>query len=122
MAPKKPSSQIPDTAQVKQDPDLWFADGSVVVIAEGTGFRVHMSLLSRASPVLRDMFTLPQPTSGHTTPSGSTSQEVPFVHVSDNAHDMRCMLHAIYTKKYVPLLASHRHIALLRCSLNAFAF
>lgn len=120
MAPRKTDTQVPDAAQFKQDPDLWFADGSIVVVAQGTGFRVHMSLLSRASPVLRDMFNLPQPTPGDTTSSGGTQQGVRVVHVSDSAHDMRCMLHAIYTRKYVPLIASYCHIALLGDSSQHF--
>lgn len=41
--------------------DLWFKDGNVILIAEGTAFRVHQSLLSINSEVFRDMFSFPQP-------------------------------------------------------------
>ncbi|KAL1949999.1 hypothetical protein VTO73DRAFT_8880 [Trametes versicolor] len=101
MAQSNLQSQVPDAAPFKQDPDLWFADGSVVVIAEGIGFRVHMSLLSRASPILRDVFALPQPVRGDVSGSDSTYQGVAVVHVSDSEHDVRCMLHAIYDRKYL---------------------
>ncbi|EIW58074.1 uncharacterized protein TRAVEDRAFT_125234 [Trametes versicolor FP-101664 SS1] len=87
-----------DAALIEHDPDFWFADGSVVIIAEGVGFRVHMSLLSRHSPVFRDIFAVPQPAPGpgNESDGGGSYQGVPIVHVSERAHDMRCLLHAIY--------------------------
>ncbi|KAI9573789.1 hypothetical protein HD554DRAFT_555906 [Boletus coccyginus] len=42
-------------------PDLWFSDGSIVLRAENTLFRVHKSLLARHSGFFHDLFTLPQP-------------------------------------------------------------
>lgn len=41
--------------------DLWFDDGSVVLVAEGTGFRVHRGLLARHSGIFHDTFSMPQP-------------------------------------------------------------
>ncbi|KAF9219772.1 hypothetical protein BS17DRAFT_716408 [Gyrodon lividus] len=41
-------------------PDLWFSDGSIVLRAENTLFRVHKSLLARHSGFFHDLFTLPQ--------------------------------------------------------------
>ncbi|KAI6101315.1 hypothetical protein F5141DRAFT_1138423 [Pisolithus sp. B1] len=41
-------------------PDLWFCDGSIVLRAENTLFRVHKSLLARHSGFFHDLFTLPQ--------------------------------------------------------------
>ncbi|KAF7984459.1 hypothetical protein HWV62_14556 [Athelia sp. TMB] len=40
---------------------IWYEDGTVVVEAEKTQFKVHRSLLSQSSSVFRDMFTSPQP-------------------------------------------------------------
>lgn len=78
----------------EQDPDLWFADGNIVVLAQDTGFRVHMSLLARLSPVFRDVFALAQPAPD--SDSDASLRGLPFVHVSDDFYDMNCMLHAIY--------------------------
>ncbi|KAH8101867.1 hypothetical protein BXZ70DRAFT_1017995 [Cristinia sonorae] len=42
--------------------DIWFEDGNVVLVAQdGTGFRVHQSILAANSDIFRDMFTIPQP-------------------------------------------------------------
>ena len=49
------------TAAYTHHPSLWFVDGSVVIQAETTHFRVHMSQLSRHSVFFRDLFSLPQP-------------------------------------------------------------
>ena len=45
-------------------PDLWFEDGSVVLVAPGSasanagrGFRVHKSILSRKSEVMKHLFS-----------------------------------------------------------------
>lgn len=79
---------------LKHDPDLWFEDGSIIVIAENTGFRVHKLLLSHLSPVFRDVFTVPQPVA---VDSGlSIVENVPVIRVSDSVYDIKCLLRAIY--------------------------
>lgn len=40
---------------------FWFADGNVVLQAEDTQFRVHSSLLSLHSEIMKDCFACPQP-------------------------------------------------------------
>ncbi|KAL1938722.1 hypothetical protein VTO73DRAFT_11325 [Trametes versicolor] len=79
---------------LKHNPDLWFEDGSIVVIAENTGFRVHKLLLSHLSPVFRDVFMVPQPV---VIDSGlSVVENCPVVRVSDSVYDMKYLLRAIY--------------------------
>ncbi|KAH8093930.1 hypothetical protein BXZ70DRAFT_372820 [Cristinia sonorae] len=42
--------------------DLWLDDGNVILVAQdGTGFRVHRSVLTANSEIFRDMFMIPQP-------------------------------------------------------------
>ncbi|KAF8479936.1 hypothetical protein JB92DRAFT_3102135 [Gautieria morchelliformis] len=52
--------------------DLWFKDGDVVLsITEGgveNLFRVHRSILAIASPVFRDMLSIPQSSGGQDVP------------------------------------------------------
>ncbi|KAI0350435.1 hypothetical protein OH77DRAFT_1489151 [Trametes cingulata] len=81
------SGNLPD---FRQDADLWFEDGSIVVVAGNTGYRVHTSLLTRFSPIFRDMMVMPPP------PDAPAVQGVPLVHVPDSAHDFKCLLRAIY--------------------------
>ena len=70
---------------ISQHPDLWYEDGTVILIAESTGFRVYRGLLSKHSEVFRDMFSLPQPTSAANDPyegcpivrlAGDTAEEI----------------------------------------------
>ena len=52
-------------------PTLWYDDGSVVLQAETTMFRVHRSILSAQSEIFKDMFAIPQsPTSTDGTVDG----------------------------------------------------
>ncbi|KAI0688696.1 hypothetical protein C8T65DRAFT_589292 [Cerioporus squamosus] len=75
------------------DPDLWFDDGNVIVVAQQTAFRFHRSVLSRHSETFRGMFTIPQPTS-------STSVQImdgcPVIDVTDTSYDFRHLLRAVY--------------------------
>lgn len=46
--------------------DLWFEDGTVVLQAGRTLFRVYSGILARHSPIFKDLFTLPQPSDAET--------------------------------------------------------
>jgi hypothetical protein len=103
----------------RRHPDLWFEDGSVVLCAEGTLFRVHMSLLSRHSVCFRDMFAIPQPSRnpGITTqcvqtklgPADARDDHLreydgcPVVHLHDIAEDVGNLLTALYDGPYARL-------------------
>ncbi|KAI0783936.1 hypothetical protein BC629DRAFT_1594063 [Irpex lacteus] len=66
---------------ITRHPDLWFDDGTVILIAETTGFRVYRGLLVRHSDIFRDMFLLPQPTS---EPNGHPP-DCPIVRLADDS-------------------------------------
>lgn len=74
-------------------PHLWFSDGSVVLKAETTLFKVHRSTLMTHSNFFADMFRLPQP----------ANQEMvagcPLVDVPDRVVYFECFLKAIYDRK-----------------------
>ena len=80
------------------DPDLitrskiWFDDGSVVIQAELTQFRVHRSMLSRHSSVFRDMFSVPQPPGDQE----SAVEGCSIVHLSDSPQDWENLLTLMY--------------------------
>ena len=75
-------------------PDLWMDDGSIVIQAENSQFRIHRTTLSRHSPVFRDMFSIPQPTDSDDTVDGC-----PIVRLSDSAEDVTHLLAALYDHK-----------------------
>ncbi|KAF8502576.1 hypothetical protein JB92DRAFT_3123679 [Gautieria morchelliformis] len=70
--------------------DLWFEDGDVVMnVTEGGvehRFRVHRSILAIASPVFRDMLSMPQPSGG---------QDLP-ISLLDAVQDVTALLGALY--------------------------
>lgn len=79
-------------------PDLWFDDGSIVLVAEDTMFRVHRSTLCTHSTVFADMFKVPQPF------GEGMIEGCPVVDVHDQAADMACLLKALYNPLCVNLL------------------
>jgi hypothetical protein len=86
-------------ADLQQHPDLWFTDGSVVLRAENTLFKVHISQLSRHSVLFHDLFSLPQANDAPLTPnSGSLARMdgCPVVHLHDSAEDVGNLLAALY--------------------------
>jgi hypothetical protein len=85
--------------------DLWFCDGSVILQADSTLFRVHMSQLSRRSTVFSDMFTLPQPPvmTTHAMLADETHEGCPVVKLYDSAEDVANLLLALYDGPFVLL-------------------
>jgi BTB/POZ domain len=89
------SSPLPEP--LVKHADLWFCDGSVILQADSTLFRVHKSQLSRRSVIFSDMFTLPQPvTTTHATLADETYEGCPNVKLHDSAEDVANLLLALY--------------------------
>jgi hypothetical protein len=77
-------------ANPTRHPDLWFDDGSVVLKAENTLFRVHRTTLSTHSTVFSDMFGIPHP------PGQDEIEGCPVVKLPDLANDVGYLLKALY--------------------------
>src|SRR6266478_3590460 len=113
--PEIPATSIPSESTPPESPtltkhaDLWFCDGSVILQAESTLFRVHKSQLSRRSTVFSDMFTLAQPPvmSTHATLADETYEGCPVVKLYDSAEDVANLLLALYDGPFVPGLLFH---------------
>ncbi|KAJ7622199.1 hypothetical protein FB45DRAFT_753136, partial [Roridomyces roridus] len=86
-----------DTAEVIIRSKVWYSDGSVVLQAEMTQFRVHNSILAASSTVFKDMFEV-----GHAP--GDDDSKVdgqPLVHLyDDNANDVELVLMALYDRRF----------------------
>ncbi|KAI0044343.1 hypothetical protein FA95DRAFT_267806 [Auriscalpium vulgare] len=65
-----------------------------------TNFRVHKIILSLASPVFADMFSVPQP---RTARSGETFDGLPVVQVSEDARTLAYALRSMYPAERVRL-------------------
>jgi hypothetical protein len=70
--------------------DIWYDDGSVILQAETTQFRVHWGVLSEHSTFFRDMRGLPQP------PDQPSIEGCPIVELYDSFTDVKHLLDALY--------------------------
>ncbi|KAJ7453893.1 hypothetical protein FB451DRAFT_1100212 [Mycena latifolia] len=80
-----------DTSYTRVD-DLWFPEGTLVIRAEGTIFRVIQSILAARSSVFRDMLALPQPMDS----DAEIIDGSPAVYLHDSAADVEALLRAIF--------------------------
>lgn len=83
-----------------RDDHLYLDDGNIVLSALDTDdgvvyFRVHRSVLSRQSPVFKDMFNIP------TGDSVEKYDGVPLVRLHDGADDVKDFLRALYDPECV---------------------
>ncbi|EDR01508.1 uncharacterized protein LACBIDRAFT_310797 [Laccaria bicolor S238N-H82] len=75
---------------IQRPPGLWFDDGNNVIQAGNYQFRIHRSILSARSPILRRVFSEP-------TPEGTESIEgCPVTHLQSHGEDVKNFLMAIY--------------------------
>lgn len=74
---------------------LWYDDGNVVLVAGNRAFRIHRGVLSQHSPVFRDMFAVPQPTSDIAIGGR------PVVRLQDDPLHLEFLLGAMYDRSYV---------------------
>jgi len=80
--------------EILRQPDLYYADGSVVFFAAHDGrthaFKVHKSVLASHSKVFADMFALPS------LAENEMYDGVDSVNVPDDAKDLEDLLRALY--------------------------
>ncbi|KAI0820490.1 hypothetical protein BC628DRAFT_1396658 [Trametes gibbosa] len=87
----RPGEVLPEiTTRVKRHPEYWFNDGSIVVVAQETGYRIHKSILARHSEVFCDLFSVPQ------TSADDHLDGCPVVRISDPSVDFSNLLKAFY--------------------------
>ncbi|KAF7370395.1 BTB domain-containing protein [Mycena sanguinolenta] len=79
-----------DEDAVMKQSAFWFIDGSVVLQAENTQFRVHFGVLARHSTIFRDMQGLPQPS------DEPTVDGCPVVKLQDDPMDVEYLLESLY--------------------------
>lgn len=94
----EPSTEI--TPTLRRHSDLWFDDGSIILRADDTLFKVHISQLARHSAFFKDMFSLPQPDQGCVHPDlpiqMKGTENLPVIYLHDKAEDVGNLLTALY--------------------------
>ena len=76
-------------------PDLCFPDGNIVIRVGERVCRVHQSILAANSPVLADMFSVPQPT------DGEMYEGLPMISFPDPPEDVLHWLKSMLLLGYV---------------------
>ncbi|KAJ7782677.1 hypothetical protein B0H16DRAFT_1357055 [Mycena metata] len=76
--------------------EIWYDDGSVVLQAENTQFRVHWSILGQKSSFFRGMQSLPQPPHDQPTVDGCA-----VVELHDTVLDVEYLLKALYDSMFL---------------------
>lgn len=76
-------------------PDVWYKDGSLVIVTETLAFRVHTSIMAANCEIFKDMADMPQPKDGANT-NEEMYEDCPVLRLQDSATDMRHFLATIY--------------------------
>ena len=92
------STTIPERTLLR-DPELWFDDGNLVLVAGDVQFCVYKGLLTSQSAVFKDMLSLPQPVSDDANVHDGPSPNCASVHLSDSPEDLRHFLRAFTNGK-----------------------
>ena len=89
---ESPPSAAPGEPQ--QDPELWFEDGNLVLVAGNVEFRVYKGPFMAQSGFFKDMLSLPQPSplEGGAASAGGPSPSCAIVHLADSPEDVRHFL------------------------------
>ncbi|KAF7973894.1 hypothetical protein HWV62_14032 [Athelia sp. TMB] len=77
--------------------DIWYDDGNIILQAENTRFKVYRGILMENSTVFRDMFSMPQPSTGETDMVEGCS----LVRLHDSAEEVGYMLDALFRHRYL---------------------
>ncbi|KAJ7473691.1 hypothetical protein B0H11DRAFT_1340731 [Mycena galericulata] len=80
--------------QLVHSPNVWFDDGTVVLQAETTLFRVYRGVLIAQSPIFSDTFAIPQPS------ALDVYQGCPLIELHDSARDLELFLMATHHAGY----------------------
>ncbi|KAJ7082109.1 hypothetical protein C8R44DRAFT_823124 [Mycena epipterygia] len=74
--------------------ELWFKDGTLVLLAETSLFRVYGGLLAMNSPIFHDMLDFSQPD------NAERIDECPVVRLADGARDLTYFLKAVFNYEF----------------------
>ncbi|KII91857.1 hypothetical protein PLICRDRAFT_173653 [Plicaturopsis crispa FD-325 SS-3] len=102
MSSKRPRTDSNAAPAPPTRSDIWMEDGTIVLEAETTQFRVHRSVLRANSAIFADMFEVcgsaeePDSTGG----SSELVEGCPVIHMPDQSQDWQHVLKALYDRGY----------------------
>ena len=100
---------------LERDPEFWFSDGTVILVAKNVEFRFYRALLADRSPVFNAKFADQHPTRDVQF-NGQHSFSCPIVHLTDSPEDLRHILRAYVsgkqTRQVLPSLNARPHLQL----------
>ncbi|KAI0691723.1 hypothetical protein C8Q76DRAFT_634760 [Earliella scabrosa] len=80
-----------DDSRTLRDAELWYDDGTVILVARGVEFRLYKGILAEHSLVFQDMFSTQQPRSS----SPLQDSTCPVIHLSDSPESLRHFFRAL---------------------------
>ncbi|KAJ7237036.1 hypothetical protein B0H12DRAFT_1190796 [Mycena haematopus] len=89
-AKRRRTKNAPKAGCVTRSDGIWHTDGSVVLQAEQTQWKVHWTILALHSSYFRDLHAQPHP------PKPSDIDGCPIIELSDDAQDVEDILKALY--------------------------
>jgi hypothetical protein len=84
---------------LKKSSEVWYSDGSVVLVADNVAFRVHISILAQNCEVFRDMDAIPKPE--EVNDADAKFEGCPVLKLQDKALDVEHFLKAMYNFRSV---------------------
>ncbi|KAJ7157728.1 hypothetical protein C8R46DRAFT_1225272 [Mycena filopes] len=108
-SPPAKRQRTEDDASITRS-EIWYSDGSLVLQAQTTQFRVHWGVLTKHSPFFRGMQPLPPPS------DAPTIEGCPLLTIQDEATDVEYLLEALYSPTFLarPMLTFPAVSALFR--------
>ena len=80
----------PSSPSLERVSELWFDDGTIILQAGTSIFRVYKGLLAARSPVFLDMISMPEPD------QMELMEGCPLVRLEDSAEDLEYFLRCIH--------------------------
>ncbi|KZT11953.1 uncharacterized protein LAESUDRAFT_670134 [Laetiporus sulphureus 93-53] len=100
-ADKSKAKSVPESKSATDftpNTEIWYSDGSVVLVAKNIAYRVHATIMAAHCEVFKDMFSMPQPSVSD--PDAETHEDVPVLRLQDDPVDLKHLLKAIYEHSY----------------------
>jgi hypothetical protein len=98
-----------DPSSLQRCEELWLDGGNLVIQAENTVFKVFSAILAIASPVFKDMLSVPQPAGS----AAESFEGLPFVRLPETAFDVTQLLKALVYPGCVRVLVGNRYLLIL---------